>query len=80
MARFEVEILVSVGVFPVYFGGHCLLFPDDRNIQKGVTLSNSVSMVNWMEGLKLLGSWGNSVTTLDHEANHKCVISILETQ
>jgi hypothetical protein len=54
MVGFEVEILVSVGGFPVYFGGQCLLFPDDQNIQKGIALSESISIVNWMEGLKLL--------------------------
>jgi hypothetical protein len=35
MVRLEVEILTSVGGFPVDFGGQCHLFPDDQNIQTG---------------------------------------------
>jgi hypothetical protein len=54
MVRFEVEIPVSVGAFAVHFGGQCHLFPDDQNTQKWIDLSDSISIVNWMEGLKLL--------------------------
>jgi hypothetical protein len=35
MVRVEVEMSVSVGGFPVDFGGQCRLFPDDQNIQEG---------------------------------------------
>jgi hypothetical protein len=34
MIRFEVEILGSVGGFPVDFGGQCQPFRDEQNIQK----------------------------------------------
>jgi hypothetical protein len=53
MVRFEAEISASVGEFPVDFGGQSHLFPDDQNIQKG-NCTDSISIVNWMEGLKLL--------------------------
>jgi hypothetical protein len=54
MVRVEVEISASVGGFPVGIGGQCHPFPDDQNIKKAIALSDSVFMVNWMEGLKLL--------------------------
>jgi hypothetical protein len=54
MIRFEVEISANVGGLYVNCSGQCHPFPDDLNIQKGITLSDSVYIVNWMEGLKLL--------------------------
>jgi hypothetical protein len=53
MAITEVEIMASVGGFSVDFGGQCCLLPDDQNIQER-NHTNSISMVNWMAGLKLL--------------------------
>jgi hypothetical protein len=44
----------SMGEFPVDFGGQCRLFPDDQNIKKAIALSDSIAIVNWKEGLKLL--------------------------
>jgi hypothetical protein len=41
MVRFELEMLAGVGDFSVNFGGQCHLFPDDQNIVKGITLSDS---------------------------------------
>jgi hypothetical protein len=46
VVRFEVEILANVGGCRVDFCG--------QNIQKGITLSDLISIVNWMEGLTLL--------------------------
>jgi hypothetical protein len=54
IVRSEVEISASVGVFSINLSGQCRPFPDDQNIQKGIALSDSISIVNWMEGLKLL--------------------------
>jgi hypothetical protein len=54
MVKSEVEISASVGGFPVDFGGQCHLLPVDQNIRKGITLSDSISIMNCMEGLKLL--------------------------
>jgi hypothetical protein len=39
MVRIEVEVSVNVDDFSVVFGGQCHLFPEDQNIQKGITLS-----------------------------------------
>jgi hypothetical protein len=50
MVRVEVVILASVGVFGRQFRPS----PDDHNVQKRNALSDSISIVNWMEGLKLL--------------------------
>jgi Pyruvate/2-oxoacid:ferredoxin oxidoreductase delta subunit len=55
MVRVEVEISESVHGFPVDLCGQCRLFCDDQNIQKGNQLSRCISVVNCMEGLKLLG-------------------------
>jgi hypothetical protein len=54
MIRTEVEILASVGGYSVDFGGQRHLIPDDQNIQKRTALFDSISIVNWMEGLKQL--------------------------
>jgi hypothetical protein len=53
MVRIEDEISACVDGLPVNFRGQCP-FPDDENIQKRTALSDSISIVNWMEGLKLL--------------------------
>jgi hypothetical protein len=54
MVRTEIFILASAGRFSVDFDGQCHFFPDDQNMQEGITLSDFISIVNWMEGLKLL--------------------------
>jgi hypothetical protein len=46
MVIFEVEISASVGGFSINLSGHCRPFPDDQNIQKGMALSDSISIVN----------------------------------
>jgi hypothetical protein len=54
MVRTEDEISACMGGFPVDFIDQHNLLPDDHNIQEGLTLSDSVSMVNWMACLKQL--------------------------
>jgi hypothetical protein len=55
MVRFEAEISASVGGFSINFHDLCHPFPDDQNIQKrNHTACDVISIVNWMEGLKLL--------------------------
>jgi hypothetical protein len=61
MVRFQVEISAIVGGFTVDSGGQCLLFPDDQNIK---VISLSISVVNWMEGPKLL-RWLRKSCNLD---------------
>jgi hypothetical protein len=43
--RCEVEMSATVGGFPINFSGQCDISPDDRNIRKGIALSNSISIV-----------------------------------
>jgi hypothetical protein len=54
MIRTEIEISVNVGGLSVDFGVQCRLLPDDENVQAGIALSYSISMVNWMVCLKIL--------------------------
>jgi hypothetical protein len=49
IVEFEVELSASVGGFSVNFCGLMT-----RTSRKGITLSDSVSIVNFMEGLKLV--------------------------
>jgi hypothetical protein len=49
MLRIEVEILASMGGFFINFGGLMTI-----TSRKGIALSDSLSLVNWMEDLKLL--------------------------
>jgi hypothetical protein len=41
MVMFGVEIPASVGGFAVNYCGQCHPFPDEQNIRKGITLSDS---------------------------------------
>jgi hypothetical protein len=54
MVRVEAEISASVGGFPVDFGGQCRLFLMTRIYRKGLALSGSISIVKWIENLKIL--------------------------
>jgi hypothetical protein len=49
-----VEISASVAGFPINFGGQCRLFLTTRTTRKSVALSESISMVKRIDGLKLL--------------------------
>jgi hypothetical protein len=51
---FEVEVAACMSGLPVDLGGHCLPILDNQYIQKGNAPSDSISIVNWMEGLRLL--------------------------
>jgi hypothetical protein len=48
MVRFEVEISASVGAFSIKF----VPFLMTRTSRKGIALSDSISIGNWMEDLK----------------------------
>jgi hypothetical protein len=52
MVIIEILIFASVGGFPVDFGGECLFSLMTRANRKNCT--DSVPIVNWMGGLKLL--------------------------
>jgi hypothetical protein len=52
IVRFEVETSASVGGLSVDFGVQCHFFLLTRTSKKGITLSDSISIVNWTEGLK----------------------------
>jgi hypothetical protein len=54
VVRFEVEIPASVGGFPVDLCDQGRLFSGDRTSRKEIALSDSVSIVKRMEGLRLL--------------------------
>lgn len=76
MVRLEAEILASMGGFSVDFSGLMT-----RTSRKGTAaLSNSISTVNWMEGLELLrmfrkfcnhyGPWGQTTNMSPTYRNH----------
>jgi hypothetical protein len=54
MVTVEVEISADVGLFSVDFGGQCRLFLITGISREGIVLTDNVSVVNWMEGFKLL--------------------------
>jgi hypothetical protein len=51
MVRVEVDVSASAGGFSVDFGDPFLM---TRTSRTAIALSDSISMVNWMDGLKLL--------------------------
>jgi hypothetical protein len=52
MVGVVVVVSASVGWFPVVFGGQCSVSSlMTRTSRKAITLSDSVSMVNWKDGL-----------------------------
>jgi hypothetical protein len=54
MVRVKVQLSISVRGFFADCGGRCRLFPDEQTSRKTIALSDSISVVNWMDGLKLL--------------------------
>jgi hypothetical protein len=38
IVRFEAEVSASVGGFSVNYGGQCLSYPDDQNIQENIRI------------------------------------------
>jgi hypothetical protein len=71
-----VEISGGVGGVSVYSGGQCNVFPDDWNI-KEMNLSDSISIMNWMENLKLL-KWLRKVCSRSSPGGQTTDISTLK--
>lgn len=67
MTRVTVEVAGNVDRFSVNLRVQCKPFSDNRNIQKGIVVFDSVSIVNCMEDHRLLRRGRYSVIHLDQE-------------